>query len=371
MLVFGAELGVAQSAAVVMAGGHGTRFWPLSTRKFPKQFLPLLPNGKSLIQATVDRLAKINPRPALLVVTGQDLVNPVQEQVPSAQILVEPRACNTAPCVGLAALYVLKQLGDVPMLCLPADHVIEPEAEIVKVLSAALEMAAAEDVLITIGIKPTFPETGYGYIHRGEKYKSSNLPEATSYKVQRFVEKPNLQTAREYLSSGEFFWNSGMFAFRPSVILAAMEKHAPDLFNALQLVRQALTDNNEQAVCAAFERIEPVSIDVAVMEKAENVLMLPGDSFVWSDLGSWAAWAAFRGSHIGAMEDNVAHGDTFFINSRGCAGFSQKRIIAGVGLENVMVVETDEAILVCHKDAAQDVKKIVDYLKSQGREDIL
>ncbi len=353
------------AVSVIMAGGQGTRFWPLSRASRPKQFLSL-GSGESLLQDTATRLVSLTSADGVLVVTGTAYTEHVQTQLPRAAILSEPAPRNTAPCVGMAALKVLREVGDVPMLCLPADHVISNTEALLETYHKGIEIALKQDALVTVGVKPTAPETGYGYIQR------EAVGNGEAFKVKRFVEKPSLEKAQEFLTSGDYYWNSGMFIWRPSVLLKAIEQHLPKLRTELEELNKVFgtTDEWEQA-CRIFERITPVSIDVGVMEKAKNVVMLPGDSFGWSDVGSWTAWADYVAENGGAEAGNILKGDVILEGCSGCAVVGGKRLIAGIGLENIVVVDTPDALLVVHRDHAQDVKKIVDLLKAKGRTELL
>lgn len=364
--------------AVIMAGGSGTRFWPLSRTRRPKQFLPLAGSGRSLIQATADRLADLVGSEGVMVVTAGEQRELVQEQLPGVSVLVEPMAKNTAACIGFAAIKILSSVGDVPMICLPADHLIHGVPEILEVYRRALTCARASDSLVTIGIKPTHPETGYGYIQRGTVAKGQD----DAFLVERFVEKPNLRTAEEYMVDGGYFWNSGMFIWRPSIILAAMKEFVPELHAALMEIEGCFGAADEaDAVKRIYSQIKPVSIDVGVMEKAENVLMLAGDSFRWSDVGSWAAWVESLEAGVHRIDRdrdaaNVVEADALMIDSErcavvGCEQLEMRRFIAGVGLKDIVIVETEDAVLVCHRDRAQEVKRVVDAIRESNRLNLL
>ncbi len=357
--------------AVIMAGGSGTRFWPLSRTRRPKQFLPLAGSGRSLIQATADRLADLVGSEGVMVVTAGEQRELVQEQLPGVSVLVEPMAKNTAACIGFAAIKILSSIGDVPMICLPADHLIHGVPEILEVYRRALDCARASDSLVTIGIKPTHPETGYGYIQRG-------APSGDGiFGVERFVEKPNARTAEEYMVDGGYFWNSGMFIWRPSIILAAMKRFVPELHAALLEIQGCFgTKDEAEGVKRIYSQIKPVSIDVGVMEKAENVLMLAGDSFRWSDVGSWAAWVESLEAGVHRDAANVVEADALMIDSErcavvGCEQHEMRRFIAGVGLKDIVIVETEDAVLVCHRDRAQEVKRVVDAIRESNRQNLL
>lgn len=360
------------SVAVIMAGGSGTRFWPLSRRCRPKQFLPLAGGERSLIQATADRLEPLVGPKGILVVTAESQKDLVLEQLPGACVLAEPCPRNTAPCVGFAAKKVLESVGDVPMLCLPSDHVISGVEEMLEVFRKGISLARNADVLVTIGILPTRPETGYGYIRRGRPLEHLEDSFAGAFTVKQFVEKPNLDTAQRYLGSGEFFWNSGMFIWRPSVILEAINTHLPDMAAELDEIGRSLgmPEEYEKGV-THYERISPVSIDYGVLERAEEVAMLVGDTFEWSDVGSWSSWADTVAQWEADEERNVTEGETILLDVEGCAIVGGKKLIAGVGLKDLIVVDTEDALLVCHRDRSQDVKKLVEILKEDDKSELL
>lgn len=357
----------AGSVAVIMAGGSGTRFWPASRRALPKQFLALAGGRQTLIQAAAARLLPLVGEQATLVVTGRDYIPLVREQLPEAAALAEPVARNTAPCVAYAALSVLESAGDVPMIVVPADHFIRGEDELRGALLEAVEIAAGQDLLVTIGIAPTAPETGYGYIQAGGPRSGC----ATALEVKRFVEKPDRATAERYLAAGDYFWNSGMFVWRPSTILAAIEQHLPSLGGALGELKRCMLAGDSAKLSTVFSALEAVSIDFGVMEKARNVAMIPGASFEWSDIGSWDAWARLMRSGSKDAGGNVLQGDVLAIDCNNLVAVAKERLIAAVGLKDIIVVETGDAILVCPASRAQDVKTVVDELKKANRQKLL
>jgi len=354
----------AEFVTVVLAGGSGTRFWPLSRSAHPKQFLNLAPDGTSLIQATASRIAPLESNSELLVVTAQNQSQLVAQHLPQAKVLAEPMPKNTAACIAYAAAKVLVELGDVPMICLPADHLIAGNEELLRTYKRALELTKTEDLLATIGIPPSYPETGYGYIKKGQNYKDTEH----IYSVHSFVEKPNLHLAKEYLSSGDYFWNSGMFIWRAGVIWKAFQELMPKLAPQLEkLLDLAKLDFPLAETSNLFEQFESISIDYGVMEKASNVVMLAGVGFRWSDVGSWSSWKdAYEEIHPDDSR-NLIFGDASLINCKDTLIYGDKKFIAGVGLESLIVVDTPDAILVCHRDQAQEVKKIVDLLKEKGK----
>ena len=359
----------AKSIAVIMAGGSGTRFWPSSRKKKPKQFLTLAGSERSLIQATFDRLHPLVESSSSLVVTAANQAHLVREDLPEVSVLSEPSARNTAACVGFAAMRVLQEVGDVALIVLPADHVILEEENLRGVLSEAVEIASKEDVLLTLGIKPTAPETGYGYILAGD---SANHSVGSARNVEAFVEKPDRETAERYLSEATYYWNSGMFVWRASVILSAIKETLPELYSKLEQIAELSGKEDEfDQTAEIYSTIESVSVDVGVMERANNVAMLAGDSLGWSDVGSWDAWADCAPESATSDAGNVTKGDTMLVGSKNCVSVSNGRFVAGVGLEDIIIVETADSVLVCHRNAAQDVKKIVSELQEQKREDLL
>ncbi len=364
------------SVAVIMAGGSGTRFWPLSRTNFPKQFLALTGTERSLIQGTADRLESLTTRDGIMVVTAENQTGLVREQLPHVTVLSEPTARNTAACIGYAATLITHQVGDVPMICMPADHMVWGAEDLMRILGEGVELSAKDDVVVTIGIRPSSPETGYGYIHRG---KPTSDAEDGVYHVKRFVEKPDRATAQSYLDSGDYFWNSGMFVWRPSVILSEMKKHLPELSAGLDQI--AVLWGNEkdpqvyQQISEIYSSLQSISIDFGVMEKSTSVVMMSGSEFRWSDVGSWSSWVDVELAKTGE-HGNFTRGDVVLIDSERCCVLGQKgdksrKLLAGVGLRDMIIVETEDAILVCHREQTQDVKKVVETLKANNRKELL
>ncbi len=358
--------------AVIMAGGVGSRFWPHSRRAHPKQFLDVL-GPSSLIQNTFARLQPLIEPERVFVVTHTDYVEKTREHlpaVPAENVLGEPVARNTAPCIALAAARIHALDPEAVLVVLPADHLIRNVAHFQEVLRAAVEEAAQGDVLVTIGIEPTHPETGYGYIQYDSTLRDGD-DTLRAYAVQAFAEKPDLATAERFLDSGDFLWNSGMFIWRADAILRAIERHLPDVHAAFAAVEAAYAEDDagdaaEAAVQRAYERAPKISIDYGVMEPAASegaVRVVPG-SFGWSDVGDWRAVydLAEKDAAGNAAEGNVLLHNT----SRSYARAHDGRLLALVGVHDIAVVDTGDAVLVCHLDATQQVKNIVDYLGSHG-----
>ena len=346
--------------AIIMAGGSGTRFWPLSRSDRPKQFLSLGPDRRALLRATAERVWSLIPPERTLVVTSELLRGQVEELLPeldSSQVMAEPVGRNTAPCIGWAATHVLRQDPDAVMAVLPADHYIGDTEPYVDALRRGLEAAAHGDY-VTIGIRPTRPETGYGYIEVGAELDPG------VYRARRFVEKPNRQRAEQFVASQNFLWNSGMFFFLATRILNAIDLHLPGLGEKLHAYDEAAKAGDEEALVAAtYGELPAVSIDHGIMEKVDSVSVIPG-TFDWSDLGSWtSAWElAERDEDQNALpEGGVA------IDARGNYAWAPEgKLVSLVGVDDLVVVDSGDAILVIPRDRAQDVREIVAALRERN-----
>lgn len=342
---------------VILAGGSGERFWPLSRRARPKQFLTLDDTGRSLLQATADRLAAVSGGfDRLLVVTGSDYRTQVLDQLPELPIenlIVEPTPRDTAPAVLSAALAVQALDPGAVMGVFPADHTIADSAAFAGVLARAVALAASGELLVTLGIEPTFAATGYGYIERGEPLAG----EGGAYRVNRFTEKPDAEQAARFLASGRYSWNSGMFVWSVRAILAAYARHAPQMHAALSAVWGQRARLRE-----VFPDLEKISIDYAILERAQNVAVIPAE-FGWDDLGDWNALERL----MKAEGANVAVGQHLGLDTDGAILYTEggNDLIVTIGLEDVVVVRTAEVTLVVRKDRTQDIKKIVAELKSR------
>ncbi len=357
--------------AVIMAGGVGSRFWPRSRRSTPKQFLDVFGDA-SLIQNTFARLQPLVQPDHVWVVTNDNYVEITHQHlpaVPEAQILGEPVARNTAPCIALAAAKLLAQDPDATMIVLPADHLIADVGRFHQVLQAAVEAAQA-GALVTIGIQPTHPETGYGYVQydlEGDGRPGEVLPAGAppaAYPVLTFAEKPDLPTAERFLDAGDFLWNSGMFIWRADAILAAFERYLPAVHKLFAPLADAFgTDGETAAIADAYERSPKISIDYGIMEQAEGVQVVPG-AFGWSDVGDWRAVheIADKDDAGNRAEGNVILQDT----ARSYARSSEGRLLVLVGMTDALVVDTGDAVLVCHREQAQKVKDVVDFLGVHG-----
>ena len=354
-----------QVYGVIMAGGGGTRFWPLSRREEPKQLLNL--SGKDLmINETIDRIAGVADKKDIFIVTNEaqmpKMEKAVEGRVARDHILAEPAARNTAACIGYAAMEILKKYGDGIMCVFPSDHFVKNQEEFTRILGLAVEAAEREDKLITLGITPTFPSTGYGYI------RFDRSAPGVAKQVLEFKEKPDEETAKRYLASGEYSWNSGMFVWKASTILEKFKELLPEIYACLEKIGDAMNTAEEARVIAEiYPMIPSISIDYGILEKSSDVLVISAE-FGWNDVGSW--------DNLGVLyeEDengNVLAGNQINIDTKNCISYSGKRLIATVGVENLIIVETEDAVLVCDKSRAQDVKRIVDQLKAEGREEYL
>jgi mannose-1-phosphate guanylyltransferase len=352
--------------AVILAGGSGTRFWPLSRKKSPKQLMSVF-GGKSMLQRTIERVLPLRPKRVLVI------TNTIQAEESARQlkdyhndcridIIEEPVGRNTAPAIGLAASIIARYDPDGVMLVLPADHYIVQEEKFRETVLTARE-AALNGFLVTMGIVPTRPETGYGYIEAETEQRG-----AGPYPVRRFVEKPSLAKAAEFLSAGNFYWNSGMFVWRADVILDSLMAFMPELSAGLAGLTFSrdiweLADLRPQ-IETIYQTISGESIDFGVMEKADNVQVLPAE-FGWSDVGSWSALPEVLAPDISG---NVAISvrEELFLDSEGCLLYGDGKLTALIGVKDLIVVNTPDALLVCHRDRAQDVKQIVAELEKKG-----
>ncbi|MCQ2416409.1 MAG: NTP transferase domain-containing protein [Oscillospiraceae bacterium] len=354
--------------AVIMAGGRGERFWPKSRKKCPKQFLSLTNDGETMIQKTVNRISGLVKPEHVYIVTNDEYINLVEEQmpqIPKENLLREPAARNTAPCIAFAAAVISKRHGeDAVMLVLPADHLIRHEAICEDVLHRAANAAVETQSLITIGIAPTYPETGYGYIAFS---RSEKAPEGF-YRVSAFKEKPDYQTAHHYVESGHYLWNSGMFAWQAKTFLQAVQAHLPEAASIAQKLHDACdTDSFEEVLEQEFPKMPSISVDFGVLEHAEELYTISG-SFGWDDVGSWPSLQRVARTD---ENGNYCDGDIMAIDTKECVISGGKKLIAAVGLEHIIVVDTEDALLVCDISDAQNIKKVTELLRAQGREEFL
>ena len=355
-----------KKTALIMAGGRGERFWPKSRKSLPKQFLSLTDDGRTMIQLTVERIRPLIDLEDIYISTNRAYRGLVMEQlpgIPPENILCEPVGRNTAPCIGLGAVHIAKKYEDAVMMVLPSDHLIKYNQMFLNALKDGCSIAEKGKNLVTIGITPDYPETGYGYIKFLPQQADGN-----AYAVDRFVEKPDMETAKEYLESEEYLWNSGMFIWKVSTILDNMKSMLPDLHQGLFNIAEAIgTDKQEMVLEKVFPELESVSIDYGVMEKAENIFILPG-VFGWDDVGSWLAVERIQKSN---ESGNVVTGNIITINSKNNIIQGGKKLIAAVGLENLIIVDTEDATLICDKVSTPDIKLVLENLKICNREEYL
>ena len=352
-----------------MAGGKGERFWPRSRKSLPKQFLNLTDDGKTMIQLTIERLKSLVSIEDTYIVTNKDYKHLILEQIkgiPEENILLEPIAKNTAPCIGLAAMHVKRKYEDAVMLVLPSDHLIKYNEIYIDTLREAIAVAQEDSNLITIGITPSYPETGYGYINFGRD--EDDIKRNNVYRVKRFVEKPNLETAKEYLASGKYLWNSGMFVWKASTIIDNFEKLLPEMHDGLNKIYETIGTEDEQRILEReFENFKSESIDYGIMERADNIYTIPG-SFGWDDVGSWLSLERINRTND---DGNVIKGNVITINSKRSIIQAQDKLIATIGIENLIVVDTEDALLITTKESTQEVKKVIENLKICNRSEYL
>ncbi len=349
--------------AIILAGGYGTRFWPLSRMKRPKQFLPII-SEKLMIQETIERILPLVSTERIVAVAPKDLIPVLKKETSrykGIRIVEEPSGKNTAPSIILASSYISKLDEDPVVIVLPSDHYIGKKEEFLKAVSASFYLSQEIDSLFTFGIKPSSPETGYGYIQINRE-KLRSYEGQRFFEVIRFVEKPNKEVAEEYVKSGDYFWNSGMFLWRISVFKEALKKFSPEYYEIYQEIEK-LSLNQKGKVMEIWDKIKPLSIDYALMERASSIIMVRAD-FDWSDVGSWSSLYQIWGID---NQENSFKGEVYSIDSSGCLVFSQEEVVSLIGVKDIVVINTKDAILVCHKDQVQKVKDLVETLKKKGK----
>lgn len=349
-----------------MAGGRGERFWPKSRKNLPKQFLSLTGDGRTMIQLTVARILPLVDMENIYIATNKDYKDLVKEQLPAlpeCNILCEPAGRNTAPCIGLGAIHMAKKHGDAMMFVLPSDHLIKYDSIFQRSLTDAAEVAEQGSNLVTLGIAPDYPETGYGYI----KFQPDNRL-GRAFAVDQFVEKPNLEKAKEYLATEQYLWNSGMFIWKVSTILENMKEFMPQTYEGLLRIQNAIGTADEASVLEKeFLAFKSESVDYGIMEKAKNIYIL-SDSFGWDDVGSWLAVERIQPQN---EFGNVVSGDAVTIETKNTIIQGNKKLIATVGIEDIIVVDTDDALLICDKNSAGDIKKVLEILRACNKNEYL
>lgn len=341
--------------ALIMAGGKGERFWPLSTDEKPKQFLNLL-DEDTMIQMTVKRLVKIIPFERIFIVTGKKYVSLVKEQLPllpDRNIIVEPVGKNTAPCIGLSAFIIDKYYKNSTIAVLPSDHLIKNEQKFIDTLLVADKFVDSnQESIVTIGMKPDRPETGYGYIKYDDTY--INIDKYELRKVDKFVEKPNVEKASEYLKQGNFLWNGGMFVWKTSTILKLTKKYLNNTYEILSEIATTEDEKFEDILEEKYRKVDSISVDYGIMEKADNIYVIPSD-FGWDDVGTWYSVERVREKDL---NNNVCSGKVTAINSHNNIIIGSLKPIVVVGLDNIFAVESDDMIFVGNKEIINNIKDI-------------
>lgn len=350
---------------VIMAGGAGTRFWPVSRNSFPKQFIDILGIGKSLLQLTFERFTKIVPPQNVLIVTSAEYKDLTLKQLPlisASQILLEPARRNTAPCIAYANFRIQQMNPNAKIVVAPSDHLILNDQMFINTIKNGFDFVGNNDNLLTLGIQPTRPDTGYGYIQFDETINFNNI--ADLRKVKAFTEKPNLEFAKFFVQSGEFYWNSGIFLWSLKSIQEAFRKHLPEVYNLFNSKSELFnTDDEIDAIQQIYPVCPNISIDYGVMEKADNVAVL-GSHFGWSDLGTWTSLYENQPKND---DQNVIDTDNMLLynTKRSIIHAPKDKLVVVQGLDNFIVVDTPDALLICNKDEEQTVKVIVNDIKTK------
>lgn len=362
--------------AVLLAGGGGTRLWPKSRKKQPKHFLTIFGN-KSMLRVTYDNFRQLFPKERLLIITNEMYVEETRKQIPEIpeeNIIAEPEARNTALAMGVAAAYIHKRNPEAVLIYEAADHIYKDTTPLMRTVLAALETATQGDYLVSIGIKPTFAHTGLGYIRIGEQIGRVRVEgrDIYAFRSKGFKEKPDLVTAQSFVASGEYLWNANLYCWSTQSVFNAFKEHSPQLAKGLEKILNAIdTKEEKRTLERVYSQAENVSIDYAVSEKAKNLLLIPGN-FDWSDVGDWkVVYDISEKSERGNVFVNAKQGDYIDINSKNCLVETNGRLVVTVGLEDIVVVDTEDAVLICSKEQTQDVKKVVEKLKELKKDKYL
>lgn len=344
---------------LILAGGKGSRLYPLSRADQPKQFLKIINNDSFLVN-TVERVAPLVKKENIYIVTNKNYEDKIREElkdIGKENIFTEPSNKETATCIGLSAVKLLKKDGDAVMIVLPSDHYIEGEKSYLETLQQAVELANRRRGIVTLGIEPTRPETGYGYIEMGERI-SGNI---STYKVARFTEKPNTEVAKDFLLKGTYLWNSGIFVFRADVILREIEKYLPNMHKALMEIYKSLgEEDEEQVIKEQYDNIDGISVDFGVMQKTRKAFVLKCD-FSWDDIGSFSSLSRFLGNY----KDNSISKNVYLEECENCSMFGGKNLIIGLGVKDLVVVDAGDVILVMDKGRDQEIKHLLNNLSKE------
>lgn len=360
---------------LILAGGGGTRLWPKSVEKKPKQFLKLVGN-KTLFQSTVLRLRKLVGWNKMFCVTvsesyKREILRQVPEFLPQ-NIIVEPQRKETCPAHGVGALYIYRQDPEAVIVTEAADRVVKPLKLYLKTLRTAAYYAFETKKLVSVGIKPRYPHTGYGYIRKGEKL--TLIDGVKFFKLKRFVEKPSLRIAEKYFGSGDYLWNAGQFVWRAEDILLAIKRHVPDVYSNLEKIKEAIgTEREKDVLVSSYEKMPKISVDYAVAEKERGFVVIQAD-FYWTDIGDWKeVWEESKKDAFGnvIIDGEEEGGEVINIDTSDALIHTDGRLVAVIDVDNIVVIDTPKALLVCAKSRAQNVKKIVEELKAKGKVDIL
>ncbi|CBZ01923.1 mannose-1-phosphate guanylyltransferase (GDP) [Clostridium botulinum H04402 065] len=344
--------------ALILAGGKGTRLYPLSRSENPKQFLKVI-NNKSFLRATVDRIKPLVNNDNIYIVTNEEYMDKIYEELPEIKkenIFAEPYNRETATCIGFSAVKLLKKDKDASMIVLPSDHYIENEKEFTDVIKQGVDIVEKKRGLVTIGIKPLRPETGYGYIKMGDKVNSQSF----TYKVERFLEKPNLEIARDLVSSEEYLWNSGMFIWRADVYLREMEKYLPKIYKSMiRIYANIDTDQEEKVIREEYEVIEGISVDFGIMQKTRKAYVIESN-FKWDDMGSFTALSRF----LNSCRDNSICSNSYLKESENCSVIAKDKLVIGFGIKDLVIVDGGDVLLIMDKYKDQEIKHLVQELKA-------
>ncbi|MDX9881758.1 MAG: mannose-1-phosphate guanylyltransferase [Prolixibacteraceae bacterium] len=353
---------------LIMAGGAGTRFWPRSRKAKPKQFLTIS-GDKSLLQSTINRFARFVPEENIFIISNAGQKKILEEQacrLPKKNLIYEPVGRNTLPAISLSALVLANNNPGAVMVVSPSDHLIGNDKLFQQTIMLAVETASGSEGIVTIGITPDTPATGYGYIEIGDEL--TNGQDIRSFTVSRFVEKPEQETAMQYLSSGRFFWNAGIFVFKVSVFLKAVEHFFPGLYaSLLEIARTVGSDTYEKMLAEIYPQLESVSVDYGIMEKAGNVFMVQGD-FGWNDLGSWEQIYQYTEKD---ENRNASIGEVIFQDTKGSYVWASDGLLAVVGMDDVIVVKEGNMVLVCKRNRTENIKQVVDRLRARELDEFL